>query len=99
MPRRQVDDEAPDLAFAHLGQLGGDDLKVPVGRQAGLRVEVLETAPGEGREVVPQQELVLCPGQDCHCSGFPIEKRALICSSTFSSASLKSEVSGAVGSV
>src|SRR5258708_6799079 len=28
------------------------------------------------------------PGQDFHCSGFPIEKRALICSMTFSSASL-----------
>ena len=99
MARRQVDDQPPDLAFPHRGQLGGDDFEVPVRRQAGLRVEVLEAAPGEGRQVVPQQELVLRLGQDFHRSGFPIEKRALICSRTFSSASLKSEVSGAVGSV
>ena len=97
--RRQVDDQPPDPALPHGGQLGGDDLEVPVGRQAGLGVEVLEAAPGEGRQVVPQQELVLRPGQILHYSDFPIEKRALICSRTFSSASLKSEVSGAVGSV
>src|SRR5580704_11121101 len=99
MARRQVNDQSPDPALAHRGQLGGDDLEVPVHRQPGLRVEVLETAPGEGRQVVPQQELVLRPGQILDCSGFPIEKRALICSRTFSSASLKSEVSGAVASV
>src|SRR5207237_4577710 len=94
MARRQVDNQPP-----HRGQLGGDDFEMPVRRQAGLRVEVLEAAPGEGRQVVSQQDLVLGPGQEFHCSGFPIPKRALICSRTFSSASLKSEVSGAVGSV
>ena len=78
---------------------GGDDLEVPVHRQAGLRVEILEAASGEGRQVAVQQELVLRLCQEFHGSGFPIEKRALICSRTFSSASLKSEVSGAVGSV
>ena len=99
MAGRQVDDQPPDLALPHRGELGGDDLEMPVHRQLGLRVEVLEAARGKGGEVVPQQELVLCPRQDVHCSGSPIEKRALICSRTFSSASLKSEVSGAVGSV
>jgi hypothetical protein len=59
MPRRQVDDKAADPAFAHRGQLGSDDVEVPIHRQAGLRVEILEAAPGEGREVVPQQAVVL----------------------------------------
>jgi hypothetical protein len=99
MPRWQVDDQPPDLALPHFGQLGDDDLEVPVHRQAGLRVEILEAAPGEGCQVVVQQELVLRLGQEFHGSGFPIKKRALICSRTISSASLKSEVSGAVGSV
>ena len=30
MARRQVDDQPPDLAFPHRGQLGGDDLEMPV---------------------------------------------------------------------
>jgi hypothetical protein len=38
MPRRQVDDKAPDPAFAHRGQLDSDDVEVPIHRQAGLRV-------------------------------------------------------------
>src|SRR5207248_3146462 len=96
---RQVDDQSPDPAFPNGGQLGGDDFEVPVRRQTGVRVKVLEAASGEGGEVVPQQELVLGPSQIFHGSGFPIEKRALICSRTFSSASLNSEVSGALGSV
>jgi hypothetical protein len=99
MARRQVDNQPLDPAFPHGVQLGGDDLEVPVHRQAGLRVEILEAASGEGRQVAVQQELVLRLCQEFHGSGFPIEKRALICSRTFSSASLKSEVSGAVGSV
>ena len=94
MTRWQVDDQPPDLAFPHRGQLGGDDLEMPVHRQLGLRVELLEAARGEGGEVVPQQDLVLGRGEvlEHHFSAF--ENRALSCSMTFSSASLKAEVSG-----
>jgi hypothetical protein len=53
MPRRQVDCEAPDPAFPHRGQLGGDNFEVPVRRQARPAVEILEAAPGEGRKFVP----------------------------------------------
>ena len=55
----QVDDQPPDLAFPHRGQLGGDDLEMPVHRQLDLRVEVLEAARGEADEVLPQQDPVL----------------------------------------
>jgi hypothetical protein len=44
MARRQADDQPPDLSFPHGGQLGGDDLEVPVHRQTGLRIEVVEAA-------------------------------------------------------
>ena len=96
---RFIDDQPPDLAIPHRGQLGGDDFEVPVDRELGLRIELLEAASGEGGEVVPQQDLVLGPSQvlEHHFSAF--EKRALSCSKTFSSALLKAEVSGAVGSV
>ena len=47
MARWQVDDQPPDLALAHRGQLGGDDLEMPVHRQLGLRVEVVEAARGK----------------------------------------------------
>src|SRR4029077_16892238 len=62
-------------------------------------VEILETARGEADEVLPQQDLVLGRGEvlEHHFSAF--EKRALSCSMTFSSASLKAEVSGEAGSV
>src|SRR6267154_5911794 len=98
MPRRQVDDQSADLAFAYGGQLGGDDFEVPVHRQGGLRVEILEAAAGERREVMPQQELVLGSGQVFEHHGSPFESRDLICSSTFSSVSLNSAVSGDAGS-
>src|SRR3984893_7624573 len=99
MTRWQVDDQPPDLAFPHGGQLGGDDLEMPVHRQLGLRIEVLETAHGEADEVLPQQDLVLGRSEvlEHHFSAF--ENRALSCSMTFSSASLKAEVSGEAGSV
>ena len=60
------------LPSPHRGQLGGDDLEMPVHRQLGLRVEVVEAARGEGAEVLPQQDLVLGPGQvlDHHCFPF-----------------------------
>ena len=63
MARRQVDDQPPDPALPDRGQLGGDDLQVPVERQLGLRVEIVEAARGEGGEVLPQQGVVLAPGQ------------------------------------
>jgi hypothetical protein len=72
MPRWQVDDQSPDLAFSHLGQLGGDDFEVPVHRQVGLRVEVVEAASGKSREVMPQQELVLGSGQGFEHHGSPV---------------------------
>ena len=83
MPRRQVDDQSADLAFAYGGQLGGDDFEVPVHRQGGLRVEILEAASGESREVMPQQELVLGSGQGFEPHGSPLENRNLSCASTF----------------
>ena len=99
MARRQVDDQPPDLALPHRGQLGGDDFEMPVHRQLGLRVEVLEAARGKGGEVLPQQDLVLRPGQVFEHHFSPFEKRILSCSITFSSASLKAEVSEDAGSV
>ena len=99
MPRRQVDSQPPDFALSNVGQFGGDDFKVPVHRQVGLRVEILEAASGEGCEVVPQQELVLGAGQVFEHYGLPFENRDLSCASTFSSASLNSAVSGEAGSV
>jgi hypothetical protein len=59
MERRQVNDQPPDLAVPHGGQLGGDDLEMPVDRQLGLRVEVIEAARGKGTKILPQQGLVL----------------------------------------
>src|SRR5271155_1957354 len=99
MAGRQIDDQPPDLSFSHGGQLGGDDFEVSVCCQAGVRVEVLEAAPGEGGEVVSQQDLVLGRGQVIEHHVSPFENRALSCSRTFSSASLKLEVSAEAGSL
>ena len=63
MAGRQVDDQPPDLALPHRGQLGGDDLEMPVHRELGLRVEVVEAARREAGEVLPQQDLVLGRGE------------------------------------
>src|SRR5271169_5471774 len=99
MAGRQIDDQPADLSFPHGGQLGGDDFEVPVRCQAGLRVEVLEAAPSEGGEVVSQQDLVLGRGRILEHHVSPFENRALSCSRTFSSASLKLEVSAGGGSL
>src|SRR4051794_3037743 len=99
MARRQVDDQPPELAFAHRRQLGGDDLEMPVYRQARLRVELLKAASGKAGEVVPQHDFVLARCRLFHGSRSPTEKRAFSCSRTFSSASLKAEVSVTAGSV
>jgi len=51
MVRWQIADPPLDPAFPHVGQLGGDDIKMPVHRELGLWVEVMETARSEGVEV------------------------------------------------
>jgi hypothetical protein len=51
MTRRQVDDQPADLAFPHRDQLGGDELEMPIRRQLGLRVELVEAARGKQRKV------------------------------------------------
>src|SRR6516162_4225121 len=98
MPWRQVDDQSPDLAPPHLHQFGGDDLEVPVHRQIGLWVELLEAARREPREVAPQQDLVLSSGQSSHDHFSDCENRTRSCAMTFSSAVLKAAVSSEVGS-
>src|SRR5438874_1257342 len=72
---------------------------MPVHRELGLGVQVVEAARGESDEVLPKHAVVLLPGQvfEHHFSAF--EKRARSCAMTFSSASLKGEVSGEDGSV
>jgi hypothetical protein len=84
---RFIDDQPPDPAFPHIGQLGGDDLDMPVHRELSLRVEVMETTRGEGAEVLPQQRVVLGSGQvlDHRAFGFERWSRAFSCSMTFSS--------------
>jgi len=59
MTGRQIDDQPADLALAHRGQLGGDDLDMPIHRQLGLRIEVMEAVRDGGGQVLPQQGLVL----------------------------------------
>ena len=54
----QVDDQSPDLALAHLGQLGGDDLEMPVWRKRRLRVELGKTALSEETQVRPKDRIV-----------------------------------------
>ena len=58
--------------MAHGGQLRRNDLEMPAHRQLGLRVEIVEAARGESAEILPQQGLVLGPGQvlDHRVSGF-----------------------------
>src|SRR5436305_10761785 len=53
--RRQVDDEAPDLAAAQGGQFGGDYCDVPAHCEAGPRVELAETELREADEIAPQE--------------------------------------------
>src|SRR4051794_25062577 len=63
MARRQVDDQSPDRALPHRRQFRGDDVEVPAPRKLGLRVEIVEAARGEGAEVLPQNSVILGPGQ------------------------------------
>jgi hypothetical protein len=59
MAGRQIDDQPLDLALTHRGQLGGDDLDMPIHRELGLRVEVIKAARDKAAEILPQQGLVL----------------------------------------
>src|SRR5689334_8563307 len=99
MPRWEVDDQSTDLAFANRGQLGRDNVEMPVDRELGLRIEVMKATPRETAEILPQQGVVLGQGQVLGHRLSPSErrKRALSCSMTFSSAEPKevSLVSGA----
>ena len=61
MVRQQVDDQSPDLAVAHRGQLRRDDFDMPVHRELGPRAELVETALREAGEIEPQQCVVLGP--------------------------------------
>src|SRR5436190_498257 len=98
-----MDGLAPPLSRAHhdgaavAGELGGDDVNVPVRRQLSLRVQIVKAARGEGREVLPQQSLVLGPIQSLDHSLAGLARRALSCSITFSSAWVKGTVSEDVG--
>jgi hypothetical protein len=59
MARRQVDDQSSDFPLANSGQLCGDDLDMPVHRELGLWVELVEAARGKAAEILPQQGVVL----------------------------------------
>jgi hypothetical protein len=59
MTGRQIDDQSRNLALAHLHQLAGDDLDMPVRRELGLRVEIIKAACGKRGEILPQQDVVL----------------------------------------
>jgi hypothetical protein len=61
--RRQVDDQAPNLAAAQCRQFGGDDFDMPAHREAGARVELAETELREADEIAPQQRAVLVRGR------------------------------------
>src|SRR5215472_2345113 len=55
MARRQADDQPPDMPLAHRGQLGRDELEMPVRRKRSARVQLTESASGKARKIVPQQ--------------------------------------------
>src|SRR5690349_15996002 len=100
MARWEVDDQPSDPAFPHRGQLGGDDLEMPIDRELSLRVEVMKATRRETAEILPQQGVVLGQGKvvDHRLSPSEPRKRALNCSMTLSSAEPKevSEFSGAL---
>jgi len=94
---RQIDDQPTAFALAHCYQLGGDDLDMPIRRKLGLRVQIVKAARREGLEVLPQQSVVLGPIQSLDHSLTGLARRALSCSITFSSASVKGTVSDDAG--
>ena len=63
MARRQVNDQPPDLTFAHGHKLGGDDLDVPVWQERRLRVQLRETALGEITEIRAQDCVIFVAGK------------------------------------
>ena len=58
MARRQVDDQPSDPAFTNRGQIGGDDIEVPVCRKRRLGIELGKTALSEKPEVRPKDRVV-----------------------------------------
>src|SRR5260370_22235793 len=71
--RRQVDDEAADLAVAQRGQFRGDDFDVPPHRKPRPGAQLAETALRKADQIAPQQRLVLVwgerPGWKLHDGG------------------------------
>jgi hypothetical protein len=55
---RLIDDQPPDRAVEHRGQLCGDDFDMPAEREQGARVELAKTAPRKARKVATQQPVI-----------------------------------------
>src|SRR6516162_1852410 len=100
MTRWQVDNQPPHPAFPHRGQLGGDDLEMPIHRELGLWIEVVEAGRDEGRKVLPQRGFVLVQRQVFNHRTFPLLRlsRAFNCSMTFLSTSEKAAAGGTAAS-
>ena len=75
MARRQVDDQSPDLAFPHRGQLGGDDLEMPVVSERRLRIELGKAALREKPEIRPKHRIVFGRRKAVHRRTFPFSDR------------------------
>ncbi|MBV9248382.1 MAG: hypothetical protein JO227_03925 [Acetobacteraceae bacterium] len=54
----QIDNQPPDLAFPHSGQVGCDYFKVPVFCERRLRIELGKTALSEKLEIRPKDRFV-----------------------------------------
>jgi hypothetical protein len=66
MTRRDIDDEAPDLALPAFLQLRGHDFDVPVHQEPGLTIELEKAASDEAAEILPQDCCILSGGQNFH---------------------------------
>src|SRR5262245_27255435 len=76
MARRQVDDQAADLAVKNRGQFRGDDLDMPAEKERGLRIELTKGAARKARKIALQQAAVPHFGyRRVHCS-FTTETRS-----------------------
>ena len=63
VPRRHIDDQPPDLAPVHRGQLCRDDFDVPVHRQRHERVELAKALLREGGKIQPPLRVLFALGQ------------------------------------
>ena len=72
MARRQVDDQPTDLAFPHRGQLGGDDLEMPVVSERRLRIELGKAALREKPEIRPKDRIVFGRRKARSLPGLPV---------------------------